>query len=68
MTYSERYIKFRDQYCPGVSLDNIWVLYRALYEVYKLEDELKEKGLSKGGSAYLNEFFSFAADLVSKYN
>jgi len=62
MAYSERYIKFCDQHCPGVSLDNIWVLYRALYEVYKLEEKLKEKGLSEGGDAYIHEFFSTALE------
>ncbi len=43
MEYSQEDIDFRDQYCPGMDLGDIRIIFRMLYEIYKIEEEIKIK-------------------------
>lgn len=43
MEYSQEFIEFRNQHCPEMNLGDIRIIFRMLYEIYKLEEEIKRE-------------------------
>ncbi len=58
MEYSPEFIKFRDQHCAGMDLGDIRIIFRMLYEIYRLEEEMRIKDPSIGDHSEIDNFFS----------